>query len=274
MRKKLDYFIFAFARFGLMLSFIFSLIAAFAAIIVVSVGLKGGIKFNESGSISLTQFDRGIPFHATINTEIPDSSMLHKWDRGSSFKNYFAGHPIKEQLTSDSLTYSDKIMSDFQLTGAWGDPTDIKISGGQLKTAVFYLQPEKLWHRLWLSLPGILTLLLIPFCCWQLLQFVRAIHSGNSFSQMSAKRLAKIGWAILFINVLFFILDLLQQRVASSILIDFHSTIPNFRMPFHVQAFKEGYFSLGWLFGSAIILLVAKAFKYGNQLQKYEDSTI
>jgi hypothetical protein len=103
------------------------------------------------------------------------------------------------------------------------------VSGAKLKSAVFYLQPRKLWQRLVLAFPEILTLLLIAFCSWQLLRIVSAIYAGNSFNQLSARRIAAIGWAIVFTVILLFILHLLQANIASAVTLKFNSTIPNYR---------------------------------------------
>jgi hypothetical protein len=150
---------------------------------------------------------------------------------------------------------------------------DIKLGGAKLNTAVFYLQPRKFGDRLVLSLPRILTLLLVAFCSWQLFRLISAIHSGSSFTQSSPKRIASIGWAVLVTATSLFILDSLQNSV-DFISLDFSSTIPNYRMPFQTTAYKDGFSQWHWLIGGAIILLVAKAFGYGNQLQKQENSTI
>jgi len=273
MRKKFDQLIFTAARFGLVIIMAGCLVSAIAAIITVSFNLPGRIRLNKNTSISLSEFDRGIPFYATLATEIPDSSIASNRGGTISLHNYYPGDDAREQVSLNGVDYSDKIVSDFKVLNERSASNDIKLSGAKLNAAVFYLQPAKILDRLVLSLPGILTLLLIAFCSWQLLRIVNAIHSGNSFNQSSVKKIAGIGWAILVTFLLLFILDSLQNSVAS-VSLDFSSTIPNYRMPFQATAYKKSFSHWDWLIGGAIILLVAKAFRYGNQLQKQEDLTI
>ncbi len=273
MGKKTDRLIFALARFGLIIALAVCLISAVAAILTVSFNVPGRIRLNKNTWLIVSEFDRGIPFYAALNADIPDSSILRRSGGATSWRNYYPGDDTPAEISSDSIDYSDKIFSDFNVMNVRAESQDIKLSGAKLNTVVFYLQPRKFWDRLLLSLPGILTLLLVAFCSWQLLRIIAAIRSGSSFNESSAKRIAAIGWAIVFTVLLFFIVDAVQTNVVA-ISMNFTSTIPNYRMPFQATAYKEGFSHLDWLIGGAIILLISKAFSYGNQLQKYEDQTI
>ena len=277
MRKKIDRLIFSVARFGLIISIVGCLISAMAAIITVSFNLSGNFSLGKNRWIRLSEFGPGIPLHATLGAEIPDSNIVSEKAGARSLYNYYSADQVPQQTSKheslDAADYSDKISSDFKIYNYRSESKDIKLLGAKLDTAIFYVQPKKFWDRLVLSLPRILPLLLIAFCSWQLLQLVRAIHSGSAFTQSSPQRIARIGWAILVTALLLFILDLLPNTV-NTIFFDFSSTIPNYRMPFQLTAYKEGFSELEWVFAGAVVLLVAKAFSYGNQLQKYEDATI
>jgi len=277
MRKKTDRIIFSVARFGLIISILGYSLSAMFAIITVSFNLSGKLWLNKNTWMRISEFGPGIPYHASLTLTIPDSSIVSEIAGASSLYNYYsldlAPEQTGKQISLDAANYSDKILTDFKVYDGSSESKDIKSIGARLEKAVFHLQPSKFSDRIILSLPRILPYLLIAFCSWQLLQLVRAIHSGISFTESSSKRIAIIGWAIVVTALLLFILDLLQNSV-STISIDFSSTIPHYRMPFQVTAYKEGFSQLEWLFAGAIILLVAKAFSYGNQLQKYEDATI
>ena len=277
MRKKIDRLIFSVARFGLIISTLGYFIAAMAAIITVSFNLSGNFSLGKNRWIRLSEFGPGIPLHATLDAAIPDSSIVSEKAGARSLYNYYSADHVSQQTSKhvslDAAGYSDKISSDFRIYNNRAESNDIKLLGVKLNKAIFYLQPKKFRDRLVLSLPRILPLLLIAFCSWQLLQLVRAIHSGSAFTQSSPQRIARIGWAMLVTALLLFVLNLLQSNV-NTIFFDFSSTIPNYRMPFELTAHKEGFSELEWVFAGAVILLVAKAFSYGNQLQKYEDSTI
>ena len=277
MRKKIDRLIFAVARFGLIISMLGYLLSAIFAIITVSFNLSGKLWLDKNSWLRLSEFGPGVPFHATLGVPIPDSSIVSQIAGAKSLYNYYsldkAPEQTSEQISLDAAGYSDKILSDFKIYNVHSESKDIRAIGAKLETAVFHLQPRKFWDRMVLSLPRILPLLLIAFCSWQLLQLIRAIHSGTSFTESSSKRIASIGQAILFTALLLFILNSLQNSV-TAISFNFSSTIPNYRMPFHATAYKEGFAEFEWLFAGTIVLLVAKAFSYGNQLQKYEDQTI
>jgi hypothetical protein len=273
MRKKIDPIIFRVARIGLAISMIVCLLSAIVSIITLSFNLSGEIWVSKNTAIRLSEFGPGIPFHATLGAAIPDSSIVSEKAGARSLHNYYSEDHTTKQAVLDSADYSDKILSDFKVLNGRSSSEDIRLSGGNLNTAVFYIQSGKLWDRLVLSIPRILPLLLIAFCSWQLLLLVSAIHSGTSFTQSSPKRIASIGWAILITALLLFIFYLLQNSV-DAISLNFSSTIPNYRMPFDATAYKENFSQWGWFIGGAIILLVAKAFSYGNQLQKYEDLTV
>jgi hypothetical protein len=277
MRKKIDRLIFSVARFGLIVSIIGYSLSAMVAIITVSFNLSGKLWLNKKTWMRFSEFGPGIPFHATTTNPIPDSSIVIEMAGARALYNYYsvihAPEQRGEQISLDAANYSDKIQSDFKIFAGRSESKDIRSIGARLDGVVVYLQPNRFRDKMVLSLPRILPLLLIAFCSWQLLQLVRAIHSGVSFTQSSPKRIASIGWAILLTALLLFILDLLQNSV-TTIWLNFSSTIPKYRMPFEVSAYKEGFSELEWLFAGAIILLVAKAFSYGNQLQKYEDQTI
>ena len=273
MRKKIDRFIFGIARSGLVIAMILCVMSAMAAIITVTFNLNGQIRLTKKSWTRLSEFGPGIPFHATLNAPIPDSSIVTEKGGGRALHNYYPEGRATGSLLFDSADYSDKILADFKVRNTQSESKDFKVSSANLTTAVFYVQPNKFWDRILLSIPRILPLLLIAFCAWQLLQLIRAIDSGTSFTQSSPKRIAGIGWAILFTGLILFILDILQNSLAS-ISLSFSSTIPNYRVPFDATAYKEGFPIFNWLVIGAIILIVAKAFKYGNQLQKYEDLTV
>ena len=277
MRKKIDPVIFAVARFGLIISIIVYSLSAIMSIITVTFNLSGEFRLGKNSWTRFSEFGPGIPFHATTTVQIPDSSIVTERAGARSLYNYYSlihsPEQTAEALSLDAANYSDKIRSDFKIFAGLSESKDIRPLGARLDGVVVYLQPSKFGDKMLLSLPRILPLLLIAFCSWQLLQLVRAIHSGVSFTQSSPKRIATIGWAILFTALLLFILDLLQNSV-TTIWLNFTSTIPKYRLPFQLSVYKGGFSQLEWLFAGAIILLVAKAFRHGNQLQKYEDETI
>ena len=274
MRKNFDSILFALARFGLVISIFGALLASIASIIMVSFDIKGKVPLGKNRWISLSAFDRGIPFPARLATEIPDSSIASGDASTHSLHYYYPeSFDTPPAPVLDSTKYSDKIKADITVFNRWGNSTAMKVNGARLESATFYLQPTNFPDRLLLSLPGIMTWLLFAFCSWQILKIIRAIHSGSTFNESVSKRIASIGWAIIAVTFSFLILDYLQSNV-SGVNVRFSSTIPNYRFPFYLSAHKESFTQLHWVFLGAVILIVGKAFRYGNQLQNYEDSTI
>src|SRR5687768_2787144 len=196
MRKKIDRSIFWVARLGLIITMIICLMTASAIILAVSFNISTRFPAGKDSWISITEYYRGIPFHARLGAEIPDSSIAQIKNGATSVFNYHAHIPTQLTL-HDNVDYSDKIMADFEMLDNHAHPAGIKITGTRVEDIIFFVQPKKFLDRLLLVLPEIFKLLLYAFCSWQLLQIIRAIHSGNSFTRSSAQRIASIGWAVL-----------------------------------------------------------------------------
>jgi hypothetical protein len=272
MRNKKGYFLFALARFGLLLTIFLSLLAAIAAIVSLNSNWGGRVSAGKNRWIQLSDFSRGIPCRVRFSAEFPDSTVLKKGRHSTLVENFDYDYRPPAEVFQDSIEYSNRIATVFTVYDRKGRIKEMR-PNGKIESAVFYLNPTGSWDKFVLSVPRILPMLLLAFCCWQLYRILAAIYSGNSFIRASAKRMASIGWAILAVDLVFLVFDFFPNNIGT-IGVSFISDIPNFRMPFQPGFGVDSMFRVDWLFLAAVILLLAKAFRYGNELQNYEDSTI
>ena len=276
MKQVFDKLVF---RFSKAILFLCTLLATLSAILVVAsifFNLPLYLSFKKGREISFTEFRRGIPFRVNLNSVIPDSSISTDIGGARSLINYFPyidSAFYKDERTGP-VVYSDTIHSRFKLFGTSGATRrDIKVNMVTLNSGTFYLKPGTVADKFLFAVPEILKMLLAAFCSWQLAKLVSSIHKGRSFRKKSYARLSRIGVAMIVADLLLLVTDMLPARI-NSVAIDFSASIPNYRFPFQTMGIRQGQFDLVLLLTGCLILIVAKAFQKGNELQGEQELTI
>jgi hypothetical protein len=135
-----------------------------------------------------------------------------------------------------------------------------------------YIKPESFYNRGLLIAPLVFFLALLSFVFWQLAFFIDNIQRGEMFIPANYKRLRNMGVSILVYEALVFIIYLLENSYR--ILINYQSTIPNFRPPVSLVAEPDYHIGWSYLIAGCIILILAKAFQKGYTLQQDQALTI
>jgi|GEM_PF-1542769 len=238
---------------------------------------------NPSFTFSFTDFVKGIPLNLEFSDEILDTNINVQTKRsGISGSDTRAIKKYLEKLTTndyDQIVFADTIKLDYTISD-WRDMKlvnfDSKIfdvTGNlKLKNGVVHIQPKTLKERSILVLPLIFLLLLMSYCFWQFALFLQYIQSGSSFDVSNYNRLRNVGLALLSYNFLLIIFSHYFSHF--SILISFTSSKPDFRSPFHLSGTPDLDYEISYALAGFVFLILASAFKKGNQLQQENDLTI
>jgi hypothetical protein len=273
--------IYRFARAMLGFTGILSIISALVLMIYVLFPFKPYIRTSSNGVLGFTDYVKGIPFTTKANVTIPDTSFVfeyHLKGSGSSdahINRYYGevldnGRDILNKLKNDTLVYGDTITTSFRHIDF---EVDRSIKAAKINSITYYIWPQNRWKRLFLFLPVLLLALTIAYCSWQLSRLMKDIIAEEVFRRKGYKRLAKVGYAILILQLIICLLSF-TEFYRHSITIDFQSSINRFRMPFTISSHASSPLSLQWLVAGCIILIIAKGFQRGDRLQKDHDLTI
>jgi len=187
--------------------------------------------------------------------------------------------PVEGILESDiadtkDVIYRDTIYPAYQTMNSrppwkdnWSNVTKVDFESG---TA--YIKPESFYNRSLLIAPIVFFFGILSFFLWQLAFFINNIQRGEIFIPANYKRLRNMGIAVLAHQALLFILYLLESSY--QILVNYQSTIPNYRPPVYLVAEADYHIGAPYLLAGALILVVANAFKKGYTLQQEQDLTI
>jgi len=274
--------IYRFAQGMLGLACVFSLLGTLLTTACVIFSFKPYIHLDSGSIIGLSDYAKGIPFTTHTGTQIPDTSFYLEYQaangtKRSPYVNSYYGdlfaaryREIRLPETGDSLIYGDTIISEYRWIDFEKDPA---VHTAEISSMTFYIWPENLGKRLLLFLPTLLGGLALAFCCWHLSRLMQHIVDGEAFRNRGYKRLAYVGYAILLLELVYFFLSF-TGPFTHSISIGFHSTIPHFRTVVPLSGHPPPPFDLAWTAGGCILLIIAKGFQKGDELQKEQDLTI
>jgi hypothetical protein len=237
--------------------------------------------FIEKGSFAfgITDFKRGIPVQINLNSnaELPDT-ILHY----SSIKNQFNGTEkiyksssilprIKKSFVLDgSVTIDTFLLNQNIHKFITEEKSGIIYSNAfKLTQATIYVGATKMYSKILFILPLVLEMFFWGFCCWHFASFLDSIKSGESFIANNVKRLNKIGLAFIAFQVL--------NISFSYVLYHFSAGISLKNNGFTILDFSgapDYSLSLTYSFIGVVILILAKAFKRGCQIQQEQDLTI
>lgn len=175
---------------------------------------------------------------------------------------------------SDKIYYRDTIVPHHQTMNSrppwkdsWSTITKVDIESGTV-----YIKPESFYNRGLLLLPQILFFFLVAYFCWQLACFLGNIQDGEMFTIGNYRKIRNMGLSVIGYQFLLFIVYLLENTYY--VLVQYRSTIPNFRSPIELVAEADYHLGVSYLLAGCILLIVAKAFYKGHQLQQEQDLTV
>src|SRR5215204_248112 len=219
-------------------------------------------------------YKQGIPVAANTNLKIADTSIMTYYKDGWSLVTIPRDFRDERKSIPDKLPMpekSDSIFAHKTVYDLRGEvDKHVTVNEIQLNRAKFYLQTEKLSYRLYFASPGILNCLVASYCFWLLALLIPDIQEGWSFGKTNRLRLQQVGWAVLTLQAVYFILELFPPLLINFD-ISFITTIPGEPSHFDFQADPEKPFSITWTLIGALILVLASAFRDGEMLQEDKD---
>lgn len=251
---------------------VFKIASVFAGITFLL--LLSSILFSYNPSISIRNkyfgiagYEKGfVPVSFTSYKGFPDISIKRKTDYGVfiDYKSYTNIHTTvldKKAIQNDTITtiYKDLGRNNFQ------------VSGMIIEKGKILIKPESLLQRLLLSVPLLLILLLVSFCCWQLSVFISNISKGNSFNLTNFQKLNKIGYTII---ISYAGLLLFDTTINSNIRVFLRSSLKDFWTPFEYNFKIDAKLDIVWLVVGVLFIILATAFKSGHKLQQEQDLTV
>ena len=281
LRRRFSFFRYTIAILNL--TTFFSALSIILVLVYALTDVIPYIKLSKGGKLGLTDFEHGIPVPVRFTSGyIPDSSFYGQssqgsWSFTSSASRQFSQGPHWDSLRSDKDAHVDTVSTEFEIS--YGYPiTENKgvrpayISDGQVLSGVLHVQTQRKGWRLLLLLPTILYLSLLAFGAWQIGSLLNDILNGAAFTVNNYRRIRNIGWGVIAWQLILFTLQLTCGYW--SVFVIFNSTIPDYHSPLQLSAAYNYDLSLSWLTGGSILLIVAYAFRKGNQLQNEQDLTV
>lgn len=245
------------------------------------VGLLSTVLFNFrphsnviSDWYSYLDFSKGIPVEARTNLKIADTSIV-TYDKYSanrvSNKPGAGDKPESVSYKASTFPGTDSLFTQKKLYTRKGEVVnDVTVTAIHMNRAKLFLESEKLSHRLYFSLPGIVTFFVAAFCLSMLASLVSDIQEGSSFGKINRIRLQKIGWALLLLQGVFLIMNV-TSLLFGKFNISFTGTLPDYPSHFDFQATPVMPFSPAWILIGTLVLILAYAFRDGEILQEDKD---
>jgi len=277
---------FSFFRYTIAILNLTTLFSVLGIILILLYVLGGTpyINLSNSSKLGLTDFERGIPIPVRIMSGyILDSSFYGQsahgsWSYSGSTSMLSSQRAHWDSVRSDKDAHVDIITTEFRIWN--GQSTTIVgkgdrpayITDGQLLSGVLHVQTQRKGWRLLLLLPKLLYLSLFAFGAWQVARLLGDILSGAAFKNTNYRRIRNIGWGIIAWQLVLFTLSLAFKDWMA--FINFYSTTPGYHSPVQLSVAYEYDLSFSWLTGGGVLLILAFAFKMGNQLQQEQDLTI
>lgn len=150
---------------------------------------------------------------------------------------------------------------------------NLQVSGIIIEKGKLLIKPESLLQRLLLSVPLLLILLLVSYCCWQLSAFINNICRGNSFNLTNFQKLNKIGYAMIISYAGLLLFDTAINS-KSNIKVFLESSLKDFWTPFEYNFKIDAKLDIVWLVAGVLFIILATAFKSGHKLQQEQDLTV
>ena len=222
-----------------------------------------------------TDYKSGIPVTIDVNSSnLADTSIDYITTKGNS-GSFSINSDFKIELKKDdSIKRIDTISSKYAIH-YWHDTVDLndqKVCKLSFASFTVKVVPQSIYQRIVLMFPSIFLCLFISFTSWQLSKFLHCIQLGHAFKGTNYIRLRNIGLACLLFQLLLYVFDFVFHQYY--IIINFNSTIPNWKSPFYLSGSPQANSSLSYIIIGCIFLIIAKAFKEGNQIQQEQDLTI
>ncbi len=261
------------------LTTLFSVLGIVLMLLYTLADVKPYIKLARGIKLGMFDFEHGIPVPVRIQASLPDSSFFSAGGALYRSPSAFA----LDGFDVDTAAWAkypnvDTITAEYKL---WHWNTFIEndrnqlfhIKEGELFSGMLHVQTERKGWRLLLVLPQILYFSLFAFSSRQIARLLKDILSGTAFSDSNYRRLRNIGWGVIAWQSVLIILYIVTMNWIA--LVNFHSTRPDFHLPVQLsQANLQYDVSLSWLIGGYVLLILAYAFKKGNQLQHEQDLTV
>lgn len=261
-----------------------SIMPKFATIVFKTASVFAGItfllllssilfSFNPSINIrnkhfGIVGYEKGyIPTNFSSYKSFPDMSIK----RTVKDSEFIIDHKSYTYTTTTQLDIpvikSDTISTVYKDLGK----NNLQVSGIIIEKGKLLIKPESLLQRLLLSIPLLLILLLVSFCCWQLSVFISNISKGNSFNLTNFKKLNKIGYTII---ISYAGLLLFDTAINSNIRVFLRSSLKDFWTPFEYNFKIDAKLDIVWLVVGVLFIILATAFKSGHKLQQEQDLTV
>jgi hypothetical protein len=243
------------------------------------------ISWGKGQKLGLLDFEQGIPVDVRmVSGYMPDSTIFDNTGTYYGSKNFHSAQALafrgrqKNPNIIEQAAFSDTIITQYRVFIPGDYPTENKISNpayitdGNILTGVLRVKTDRIAWRLLLLTPLILYLSLIAFGSLQIARLLKDILAGQAFIDGSYRRIRNVGWGVVVYQLILFVFLFVSWYW--SILIDFVSPGSNYRSPVHLSVRAQYDFSVYWLIGGSILLILAYAFKKGNLLQREQDLTI
>jgi hypothetical protein len=237
--------------------------------------------WGDSTAKSSPDYWKGIPLKTRTRKSIYDSSfnLVVKYQNGSidtvQYNSSYHETLPKPDLDAKGFGKATIIAGDTVTTTFRTKDMhpDVIVKAADISEMTFYILPATIGMRLLVSLPQLLSWLIVTFCAWQLFFLMRDIIKGQVFRRKGYRRLAMIGTAMIMLQVVLFLLSECPPY-RGSISVMFNSTASNYHIPVDLFAIPRSSFDLKWLAVGCIVLILAKGFEKGDELQQEQDLMI
>jgi hypothetical protein len=119
------------------------------------------------------------------------------------------------------------------------------------------------YNRFMFLIPGILVIITLVYVCWQLGKMLHSIQKNKEFYEPNYKRLFNSGLSIIIVNILMLVIRLINNN-AGKVVVDSAG-----------QGKKliggDFAFSWSWVAIGCLLMILAKVFQRGSQLQAEND---
>ena len=279
LRRRLSFFSWTIAILNLTtLSYILAIIFIF---LYALTDVNPYINLSKGSKLGMVDFERGVPVPVRfMSGYLPDSTFYGQSSHGSWSYSGSYSKSAMNGMSLDSInagTHVDTVATEFKIWHGQSITDNTRdlpahIKDGYVLSGILHIETHKKGWRLLLVLPMILSFSLFAFGARQLARLLRAILSGAAFTDSNYRRLRNIGWGIIAWQSILFILQAVFFNW--TVLINFNSTTPDFHSPFSFSVAYQYDLSFYWVIAGSMLLILAYAFRKGNQLQKEQDLTV